>query len=100
LLEAGMRRSAPLIAACAAVLWGCSHPTQPVNGFLSGDAVVSLTVECLALTVSDIQYQPIGLPDSLAVVGLRLHVEGTVVRDGVSTCQIPILQLTSITRAP
>lgn len=87
-----------VIGVCVGSLAGCSHPAAPKGELLSGDATVTLAVECLALTIAGAQYQPIGLPDSLAVVGTRLRVEGRVERDGVSTCMIPILQLTAVAR--
>ena len=93
-----MFKSAAGIAACVAGLVGCSHTTAPRTDFVSGDAVVSRAVECLALTIAGTQYQPVGLPDSLAVVGLHLRVEGSVRRDGVSTCMVPILELSSVAR--
>jgi hypothetical protein len=83
----------------AGAIASCSHPTAPRGEFLSADATVSRSVECLSLTIAGAQYQPVGLPDSLAIVGLRLHVAGQLVRDGASTCMIPILYLTSVSRA-
>ncbi len=93
-----MFKSAGVIVACVGGLAGCSHTAGPKTEFVSGDAVVTQAVECLALTITGTQYRPVGLPDSLAVVGLHLRVEGSVTRDGVSTCMIPILELSSVSR--
>jgi hypothetical protein len=54
----------------------------------------------VTLQVGDRRYEPIGLPDSLAVVGLQLRVEGVVV-NRPSICMIgPGLELRSVTRKP
>ena len=87
-----------LIAACLGAVLGCSHATGPATGFVQGDALVTLSVECLTLLVAGRTYQPVGLPDSLAIVGLRLRVAGFA-RDAITTCQAgPLLELTSVAR--
>jgi len=89
-----------LIAACFGAISGCSHATGPGNGFLQGDALVSQGAETCAVTllVAGRRYEPVGLPDSLAVVGLRLRVAG-VVRDVPTLCMVgPRLELTSVAR--
>ena len=87
-----------LIAACLAGVVGCSHATGPRTGLVQGDALVTRSVECLTLLVTGQTYQPLGLPDSLAVVGLQLRVTGFA-RDAVTACQAgPLLELTSVAR--
>src|SRR5216684_2031645 len=63
-----------LIASFLGAIAACSHAAGPETGFVQGDALVTLSVECLTLLVAGRTYQPVGLPDSLAVVGLRLRV--------------------------
>jgi hypothetical protein len=88
-----------LIASFLGTLSGCSHATGPETGFVQGDALVTRSVECLTLRVAGRTYQPVGLPDSLAVVGLHLRVMG-VARDAITVCQAgPLLELTSVARA-
>jgi hypothetical protein len=66
---------------------------------VQGDALVTQSVECLTLLVAGRTYQPVGLPDSLAVIGLRLRVTGFLRADGVSACMAgPLLDLTSVVR--
>jgi hypothetical protein len=87
-----------LVAACLGGVLGCSDATGPTTGFVQGDALVTLSVECLTLLVAGRTYQPVGLPDSLAVVGLRLRVAGFA-RDAITVCQAgPLLELTSVSR--
>lgn len=80
---------------------GCVSPIAP-SGLLRADALVAQGVDgCrVTLQVGDRRYEPIGLPDSLAVVGLQLRVEGVVV-NRPSICMIgPGLELRSVTRKP
>lgn len=89
-----------LIAALLGGLASCAHATASQTGFLQGDALVTRSVECVTLLIAGTTYEPVGLPDSLALVGLRLRVIGFVRADGASVCQAgPLLDLISVVRA-
>ena len=88
-----------LIVTLLGGLVSCSHATAPTR-FLQGDALVRQSLGCLTLLIAGGTYEPVGLPDSLAVVGFRLRVAGFVRPDGASACQAgPLLDLTSVVRA-
>jgi len=88
-----------LIAALLSGLASCSHATAPETRFVQGDALVTQSVACLTLLIAGRTYEPVGLPDSLAIVGLRLRVAGVVRADVLSVCQAgPPLDLISVVR--
>lgn len=89
-----------LIAALLGGLVSCSHATAPQTGFLQGDALVTRSVECVTLLIAGRTCEPVRLPGSLAIIGLRLRVAGFVRVDGFSVCQAgPFLYLISVVRA-
>jgi hypothetical protein len=77
----------------------CNNAGEP-TGRIRADALVTTGAEgCkVSLLIGNQRYEPIGLPDSLAVVGIVLRVDG-VVRDRPSICMIgPGLELSAVSR--
>ncbi len=71
------------------------------SNVVSALAIVSTGAETckVSLNVGGTLYEPVGLPDSLAIVGLKLQVTGTI-GNTPSTCMIgPKFVLTSVARA-
>jgi hypothetical protein len=86
-----------LLAVAAAALVSCTRPVDPA--LVSGRASVQAGCPVL-LAIEGIRYEPEGLPDSLAVVGLELHIIGRTV-SRPSTCMMGQgLIVMSASRAP
>lgn len=83
------------VVACIASTLSCSA-TDP--NVVSGRA--SVVAGCpVLLRIAGVAYEPTGLPDSLAVVGLQLDVHGRV-HDRPSTCMMGQgLRVTAASRA-
>ena len=76
---------------------GCQSPLEPGTERIDAEALVASGAEgCrVRLMINGKSYEPYQLPQSLAVVGNRLHVKGTA-RPQFTTCQMgPVITVSS-----